>query len=200
VHESGILLTNGHVTEGLAKHSCIVRQGAPARDIGTATLRYLPAAYTATTTYQGQAPEDISLWSYEPLDEYSPKKPLPAFSFASTLPSMGTTVTTFSFPAELISFSALQTNQYPLFSDAKIKDYDHTAISFTGDAAAQKGSSGGVVIHPTTLEALGIIFGVSDTGPIGERTLYALTYERINTIIENEFHTSFLEYVASIAH
>lgn len=196
VNASGVLLTNGHVTEALASPTCTVRRGAPARDVGTAHLLYLPQAYTATSSYQGQAPFDISLWSFVPTTPTG--VPTPYFIFENTIPSRGTVVTTFSYPAELVAFSTLVNNQYPLFSDATIDGHDATTLALTSSAGAQKGSSGGVVMNPATMSALGIIFGVSNTGPVSDRTLYALTFERINAIITNEFGISFTEKLSQL--
>ena len=200
VHESGILLTNGHVTENLKDKSCIVRQGAPATEIGKASLLFLPSAYTSTSTYEGRAPHDISLWKYTPTENASVKPPLPIFSLSENLPSRGVIVTTFSYPAELVAFSILLQSQYPLFSDATISAHDHVSLALTSSAGAQKGSSGGVVMDPVTGSAIGIIFGVSDVGPIGGRTLYALTTERINAIMLKETGLSFAEYIHQLAN
>lgn len=199
VHESGILLTNGHVAEDLSDNSCTVRQGAPAKNIGIARLLYVPKSYTATSSYRGKAPNDISLWQYAPSGSSLLTIPVPYFTLSTNIPLPGNIVTTFSFPAELVSYVTLLRTQYPLFSNATVSAYDATTLALTSSPGAQKGSSGGVVMSTKDGSVLGIIFGVDNIGPIEDRTLYALTAARINTIIMQEFGASLYTYLNLIA-
>jgi hypothetical protein len=195
INTHGYIISNAHIVDkNNLQPICTVRAGSPASEIGKAKLVLIPPDYFATSDQQVQARMDISLWKLE-----GERADWPHWDIDfDTTPRKNEQLLTQSYPAELLSNELVFKNLNLLFSNTIITDADASIIASRATIAAQHGSSGGILIDPYTAKLRGIIFGISSdtTEAISERTLYAITPSRINSIAWQESKKQFREYLA----
>lgn len=201
IHPAGYILTNAHIVDNANKdRECVVRKGSPATPFAIAKLIFTPSAFSATTSMNEQIKWDMALWKIE--------KPSPG---ASPLPESFDTLTlntshqfflqemlsTFSYPAELLSKEVILSSLYLVFSETSVEGVDEVFIQSLAGLGSQQGSSGGALLDPITGKFVGLIFAIDKETEINKRRLFALRASRIDEIMKQETGKTLEEYLAT---
>lgn len=199
IHSNGAILTNAHIADNANKdQECTVRAGSPAAPFAVAKLVFAPSAFSATTSIAEQIKWDMAIWKIEKL---SPSAgPLPETFDALTLDashqfSPQEMLSTFSYPAELLSKEVILSSLYLVFSETSVEAVDEIFIQSLAGLGSQQGSSGGALLDPTTGKFVGLIFAVDRETEINKRRLFALRASRIDDIMKQETGMTLNEYL-----
>lgn len=186
IHPQGYILTNAHVADQEQSHTCLIRRGSPARNFAIAEPVFLPPNFSRESRTRENLAKDVAIWKITNVIEKSSTGVFPFFSiYPANLPTDGTTLATFSYPAELLGSQAIVSALYLSFSETHIVSHDAYFIESREGLGSQKGSSGGILLDPFTGELAGLIFAVNDIKAeyVSERTLFSLTPFAINEAI-----------------
>ncbi len=195
ISPAGHILTNAHVAEDFVKkdnYECLIRRGSPARNLGYAKLVFFPQAYTATTSWTGQAESDISIWQ---ITRPTGTTPLPeTFPYyeidLSYAPKLNQPLATFSYASELLGLETQTKSLNLLFSETTVVDFDSNLIISQHGLGSQGGSSGGALVDIYTNKFAGLISrGVGqkeEFSNITQRTLFSITPQAVNRIFQTE--------------
>ncbi|MEK7501281.1 MAG: trypsin-like peptidase domain-containing protein [Patescibacteria group bacterium] len=195
ISSNGHILTNAHVAEDFVNqpdYECLIRRGSPARNLGYAKLVFFPQSYTATTSWTGQAENDISIWQVTrptgvtPLPDAFPYYEIdPAYT-----PILNQPLATFSYASELLGLETQTKSLGLLFSETTVADFDSNLIISQHGLGSQGGSSGGALVDIYTNKFAGLISrGVGqkeEFSNISQRVLFSLTPGAINRIFQTE--------------
>jgi len=200
VSSRGHILTNAHVVESAVMDTCLIRNGSPARDYAFAKKIFYPTHFAATSTSEEEAGRDVSIWQ---ITRPTAGILLPAsFPFLNIDPGynprVGDHLSTFSYPAELLSYQVVLSFLYLILSETIVEKADALIIRSAQGLGSQQGSSGGALINPYTKEFTGMIFGVSSlaTKDVADRRLYSLTPLAIDRAVFNQTGRHTREYLA----
>ena len=186
IHPQGYILTNAHVAEGTGPHTCLIRRGSPARNFAIAERVFTPPGFSTQNHTRENLAEDVAIWKITSVIGDEIPDTFPFFSIPpAKLPTDGSALATFSYPAELLGSQAIISALYLSFSETYVISHDAYFIESAEGLGSQKGSSGGVLLDPYTGEFTGLIFAINDkkTEYVSERTLFSLTPFAINETI-----------------
>jgi hypothetical protein len=193
----GIILTVAHMAQFylLADYpqsgdtACIIRAGSPARTAYTASLIYISPEWIENNPKTlveevptGTGEDDFALLA---ITGSATKTPLPSSFTAIPLskenPALNEAVTLGSYGAEFLNSTEIRTALYPIVVFSAITDLftfhakTEDLVAVTNTAAAQEGSSGGVLVNKNN-EAVGLITTSNRASSgVTERTLHAIT-------------------------
>jgi hypothetical protein len=196
----GFLITNAHVAED-STGRCLIRKGSPAQNYVWAEMIFFPTDYTASATSNATLRRDISIWKVvESATKDSLPSTFPSYELDASLQVQdGTKLETFSYPAELLSYSVIINSLYMVFSETDVEAHDSFFIQSVEGVGSQKGSSGGVLIDPYTGKLAGVIFAVSsgESKAIIDRKTYSLTPYAINETVRLQTGKNIPEYLST---
>lgn len=201
IHKNGYVLSNAHVAEDAHTKRCMLRKGSPANNYAWAELVFFPIGYNSDFHDNSTFRRDVAIWR---ITNSATDSPLPA-EFPAFAIDENETITdgekleTFSYPAELLSYSIILNSLYLVFSETTVQAHDNYFIQSIEGIGSQKGSSGGILIDPYTGRLVGMIFAVSDTQSklITDRKTYSLTTYAINATVKSQTGMSINEYLAT---
>ena len=178
IHPQGYILTNAH--------TCLIRRGSPARNFAIAERVFLSPGFSSKSRTRENLATDVAIWKITNIIEKNTSGVFPFFSiYPANVPTDGTALATFSYPAELLGSYAVVSALYLSFSETQIISHDTYFIESAQGLGSQKGSSGGILLDPFTGELAGLIFAVNDIHAeyVSERTLFSLTPFAINETV-----------------
>lgn len=219
IDSRGVILTNAHVAQyvllaqsGRTNLSCVVRQGAPARVIGSAEVLFIPPAWVHANAAKiteaapiGTGENDYALLRI--ISSHEARAPLP-YSFPALpidirknagLPSDA--VLAASYPSEFVGAQATTYSLYPASSITSIRRlltfFEDTVdlLSLAGVQEAQSGSSGGAIVNGWNY-LIGVITSVSEGATTAEREMRAITLNYVNRDLQAETGTSLETFLA----
>lgn len=199
IHPAGYILTNAHIVDNANKEQeCTVRRGSPATPFAITKLIFAPSAFSATTSITEQIKWDMALWK---IDRSSNVNPLPETFEALAIDlvhefSPQEMLSTFSYPAELLSKEVILSSLYLVFSETAVEGVDEIFIQSLAGLGSQQGSSGGALLDPTSGKFVGLIFAIDKETEINKRRLFALRASRIDDIMKQETGKTLEEYLA----
>lgn len=200
VHEGGYILTNAHVADAENPHSCLIRHGSPARNFAIAKRVFLAPGFSSENHTHENLARDVAIWKITEIIEDETPSLFSSLAIRSTyIPTDGSRLATFSYPAELLGSQAVVSALYLSFSETRVVAHDAYFIESTQGLGSQKGSSGGILLDPFTGEFAGLIFAINDvkTDSVSERTLFSLTPFAINETIRAATGKDLQEYLDS---
>jgi len=190
--------------------SCIIRDGSPAATAYTASLVYISPDWVKDNLHvldedapSGTGENDFALLA---IDGSATKAPLPAsftaIPLSSKTPAKGDAVTIGSYGAEYLSTSQIASALYPIVVFGKVGDrytFDTNTVdllAIDNTAAAQEGSSGGVVVNADN-QLTGLITTSSSGTTVANRDLHAITPRHIRASFEADTGKDFDSYLSS---
>lgn len=186
IHEGGYILTNAHVADAKNPHSCLIRHGSPARNFAIAKRIFLAPDFSSENHTRENLARDVAIWKITEIIEDEAPPLFSSLAIRSTyVPTDGSKLATFSYPAELLGSQAVVSALHLSFSETRVVAHDAYFIESAQGLGSQKGSSGGILLDPFTGEFAGLIFAINDakTESVSERTLFSLTTFAINETI-----------------
>jgi len=208
IDSRGIILTNAHVAQYVllsqsarVNLKCVIRQGAPARDLWEAEVLYIPPVWVEEHAKDisekhsiGTGEHDYALLHIANTIDGSPTPVSFPYLSPDTREGIGfidDPMLAASYPAEFISGDTAYYSLYPISSITFIKEFltfdkgTVDVISIGGVAGAQGGSSGGAVVNAWS-RLVGIISTTSEGATTAERDLRALTLSYIDKDIKTQ--------------
>jgi len=218
----GIVLTNTHVAQtflfedvsSFGATDCIVRAGSPAAPAYDAEILYISPSWikeNASALKQenplGTGENDFALLHIT----RSLKKgvPLPE-QFSHLIPeldraqiTLGSPVLLASYPAGFLGSIAVQKDLYQTSVITEIKELFTfksgllDLFSLSGNAVAQKGSSGSAVVSLHSGKVLGIIVTSSEGETTADRELHAIVFSHMSESMSTDIEFTLEEYLAT---
>jgi len=210
IDPEGIIITNAHIgqyfllkdypTENFI--DCFIRTGSPAAPAYNAELLYISANWIQQNAkaITQQNPEGTGENDFALLRVISSRNTnsLPAeFKYiepdtTESLTTLGAPVLLAGYPAGFLSGEAIQKELWQVTTITEIVElFTFTAreidlFSLGSNLAAQKGSSGGGVIHIPNEKLIGVIVTSTEADTTDKRVLHAITFAHINRSLFNE--------------
>ncbi len=209
VDPRGIILTVAHVGQNFLltdypekdSGSCYIRTGSPAKNAYTAELIYVSTEWIEenATVFLENRPKGTGENDYAILAITGSltSSPLPSrftyipFADEGTEVEVSDRVGIGSYAAEFLTSSEVRSSLYPTISFAPVNDIytfnrsSKDVISVRAGAAAQEGSSGGVVINGND-ELIGIISTRTVKSDLALRDLQAISIDHIRDSFEED--------------
>jgi hypothetical protein len=215
----GIIMTVAHMAQFFlladypqrAGTTCVIRAGSPAKTAYTASLIYISPEWVKnnpTTLVEsvptGTGEDDFAFLAItgSAIGDRLPGS-FTAIPLSHADPAQNAPVTIGSYGAEFLDTAQIKSELYPIVVFGSVTDRytfrnnTEDLISVTNTAAAQEGSSGGVIVGAGDT-AVGLITTSSLTaGSVTSRTLHAITANYIRREFQAETGDSLDDYLAS---
>ena len=188
---------------------CVIRQGAPARDLWEAEVLYIPPVWVEEHAKDISEKHSIGTGEHDyallhianTTDDSSTPASFPALStdVREGIGFIDDPMLAASYPAEFLSGDTAYHSLYPISSITFVREFltfnkgTIDLISIGGAAGAQGGSSGGAVINAWS-RLVGMISTTSEGATTAERDLRALTLSYIDRDIKIQSGFSLSEF------
>ena len=201
VNQGGLVLTNAHVAEIVAKageQNCQARHGNPAERFSN-----LQIVFTASTT--AKIPDtDVPQRDVAFLRLVEPKEPFTVAPVGIGFVERGATLLTLGYPSEFLESIATAAHSNLVFSTLRVDGYvdvDGTPVTAEGYVSKggivlQQGSSGTALFAPSG-QVVGLIFATTKGATTADREGIALATPYVNRIMREETGQGLLEFIES---
>lgn len=197
----GYVLTNAHISDDAGEPTCLLRRGSPAENYALAKRVFTAPGFSPTVLEPDNLRKDVAIWKITGLVGTSMPASFPAITIDPNVTvTIGSPLSTFSYPAELLGSQAILRALYLTFSETHVTAKDSYFIESAQGLGSQKGSSGGVLIDPYTGKFAGLIFAVSDEDAtsVSSRKLLSLTPFAIDQVVKNATGKNWNDYLSTV--
>jgi len=221
IDPQGIIITNAHIGQYFLLKDypvddfmdCFVRTGSPAYPAYNVELLYISANWIQENASaiiaqnpEGTGENDFALLriiSSRTTNSLPPIFPYVTPDITEKLTTLGAPVLIAGYPAGFLSGEAIQKNLWQVTTITNLvelftfTDREIDLVSLGSNLAAQKGSSGGGIIHIPEEKLIGIVVTSTDADTTDGRILNAITMAHINRQLYEEIGFTLTELLAS---